>query len=106
MSNQITPELFQHLVELAALELSPEEAEYLRKELNNQLRAIDELAAIPLDENTPVTSHGVPYTAEMRPGIREDIWEPWQDIESILAQAPKVNNRYIVVPEIPHEALG
>jgi hypothetical protein len=35
----ITQELFDHLVGLAALELSPQEAEYLRKELNNQLMA-------------------------------------------------------------------
>ena len=50
MSDPITPEIFAHLVDLAALELSPEEAEYLRRQLNNQLKAIHELEAIPLDE--------------------------------------------------------
>jgi hypothetical protein len=40
MSDQITVELFDHLVRLAALELSSQEAEYLRHELNNQLKAI------------------------------------------------------------------
>ena len=37
MSDPITPELFTHLVELAALELTPPEAEYLRGQLNGQL---------------------------------------------------------------------
>jgi aspartyl-tRNA(Asn)/glutamyl-tRNA(Gln) amidotransferase subunit C len=62
MPNIITPDLFEHLVQLAALELEPEEAGYLRKELNNQLKAIHELEAIPLEKNTPLASHGVPYT--------------------------------------------
>ena len=47
----ITPDLFNHLVELAALELSEDEAEYLRQELNNQMKAIEELEAILLNKN-------------------------------------------------------
>ena len=54
MSETITPELFAHLVDLAALELSPEEGEYIRAQLNNQLKAIHELEAIPLDEDLPI----------------------------------------------------
>jgi len=34
-SEGISPAIFDHLVELAALELAPDEAEYLRRELNN-----------------------------------------------------------------------
>ena len=33
----ITPEVFDHLVQLAALELDEKQAEYLRRELNSQL---------------------------------------------------------------------
>jgi Asp-tRNA(Asn)/Glu-tRNA(Gln) amidotransferase C subunit len=69
MNDSISPELFLRLVELAALELSPAEAEYLRRELNNQLKAIHELEAIPLDETTPIT-HGVPYTPQTTPPLR------------------------------------
>lgn len=105
MTEQITPELFQHLVLLGAMELKPEEAEYIRQQLNNQLKAINELAAIPLDENTPLASHGVPYTAEITPPIRQDIWQPEENPQKILAQAPQVAERYIVVPEIPHTDL-
>lgn len=104
-SETITPELFNHLVQLAALDLSSNEAEYLRKELNNQLKAINELEAIPLKIETRITSHGVPYTAQTTPAIRSDEWIPNPHPEDILSQAPETENGYIVVPEIPHTDL-
>lgn len=105
MADRITPELFNHLVELAALELPPDESEYLRKELNNQLKAIRELEAIPLENDMEITSHGVPYTSETRPEIRSDKWVKNENTELILGQAPEIEDRHIVVPEIPHEDL-
>jgi aspartyl-tRNA(Asn)/glutamyl-tRNA(Gln) amidotransferase subunit C len=105
MTDEITPELFEHLVELAALELRPEEGEYLRRQLNNQLKAIHELEAIPLDPLTPVASHGVPYTPESSPRIRPDEWLAYPDPGKILAQAPDTDEGYIIVPEIPHQDL-
>jgi aspartyl/glutamyl-tRNA(Asn/Gln) amidotransferase C subunit len=102
----ITPELFQHLVTLAALELQPEEAEYLRRQLNNQLKAIRELEAIPLDASTAATSHGVPYTPSMIPLARPDEWQPYPASEEILNQAPESDEGYIIVPEIPHTELS
>lgn len=103
--NEITRELFDHLVELAALELKPEEAEYLHKELNKQLRVIEELAAIPLDESTPLASHGVPYVPEIRSPLREDVISSSGIEKEILSQTPETEAGYIVVPEIPHETL-
>jgi aspartyl-tRNA(Asn)/glutamyl-tRNA(Gln) amidotransferase subunit C len=105
MPNIITPDLFEHLVRLAALELEPDEAEYLRKELNNQLKAIHELEAIPLDKDTPIASHGVPYTPQISPEIRSDDWIPFDDPESILDEAPETEDGYILVPDIPHTDL-
>ena len=43
MDDEISPDLFNHLAELAA-----DEAEYLRRQLNNQLKAIHKLETIPL----------------------------------------------------------
>ena len=106
MSESITPELFVHLVRLAALELSPEEGEYLREQLNNQLKAIHELEAIPLGESTSVTSHGVPYTPEITPPIRLDAWQPYPAPAAILGQAPQTEDGYIVVPDIKHTDLS
>ena len=106
MPEEITKEIFDKIVELAALELSEEEAEYLLKELNNQLTSVAELAAIPLDEDTPIASHGVPYPAEISPEMREDKHDPFKNPEEILAQAPESEDGYFVVPDIPHEDLS
>lgn len=97
--------MFAHLVNLAALQLDAEEAEYLRQQLNNQLNAIHELEAIPVEEDVPITSHGVPYTDATSPAPREDVWRPYPNPEEILAQAPQAAEGYIVVPDIPHTNL-
>jgi aspartyl/glutamyl-tRNA(Asn/Gln) amidotransferase C subunit len=101
----ITQELFDHLVGLASLELSQEESEYLLQELNNQLKAIDELEAILLDDEKTITTHGVPYTKQITPDARDDQWEACPNPEDILAQAPEIRDRYVVVPDIPHTDL-
>jgi len=105
MTDSITPEIFDHLVLLAALELSLEEADYLRRQLNNQLKAIHELERIPVDKDTPLTSHGVPYPPQITPPIREDEWDPFPRSEEILEQAHETDDGYIIVPEIPHTEL-
>ncbi len=105
MKDGIKPELFDHLVDLAALKLDEDEADYLRSELNKQLQAIEELAAIPLDGDTPATSHGVPYPKAIRPEIRADETIDCEESDDILAQAPESDQRYFVVPDIPHETL-
>ena len=101
----IDREVFAHLVGLAALELTEEEAEYLRQELNHQLSAIRELETIHVEAETPITSHGVPYTEAISPVLREDEVRPGSEAEAILQQAPEVDERYIVVPDIPHTEL-
>jgi aspartyl-tRNA(Asn)/glutamyl-tRNA(Gln) amidotransferase subunit C len=106
VAEEITPQIFRHLVELAALELDESEAEYLRRELNSQLKAIRELEAIEVAAEVPITSHGVPYTETSSPGLRPDRPEPSTHAEAILAQAPERDGRYVVVPDIPHTELG
>jgi aspartyl-tRNA(Asn)/glutamyl-tRNA(Gln) amidotransferase subunit C len=103
--SEITPQIFAHLVDLAALALEDDEREYLRRELNSQLKAIRELDAIEVDDDLPITSHGVPYSATSRPEIRKDVARPGDQADAILGQAPEVENRYLVVPDIPQEAL-
>lgn len=105
MAEKISVEQFNHLVELAALELDAKEAEYLRTQLNNQLKAIDELAAIPIPGGTPMASHGVPYPANVRPPLRKDETRLAPEAEQIFTQAAQAEDRYFVVPEIPHEDL-
>ena len=105
MNDIISPETFAHLVDLAALQMDAEEAEYLRQQLNNQLNAIQELAAIPLEEDVPITSHGVPYTTAISSVPRDDVWYPYPNPEDIIGQAPQAEDGYIVVPDIPTQNL-
>jgi aspartyl-tRNA(Asn)/glutamyl-tRNA(Gln) amidotransferase subunit C len=105
MSDPITREIFDHLVELGALELAPQEAEYLRQQLNNQLKAVQELEAIPLEADLPLASHGVAYPPEISQKLRQDTWLPFEDPQAILAQVPESDDGYIVVPDIPHTQL-
>ena len=106
MIDVISPASFDHLVKLAALELTPDEAEYLRTQLNNQLKAIRELEAIPFEENLQIASHGVPYTPHSSPPPRADEWIPILNPQEIIDQAPETDQGYIVVPEIPHTDLS
>jgi len=105
MTDQITPELFNHLVQLAALELAADEADYLRGQLNKQLKAIHELELIPVDPGTPIAAHGVPYTIGNSQPARLDLWQPYPEPVKILDQAPESDEGYIIVPEIPHTDL-
>lgn len=105
MPEAITPEIFEKLVGLASLEVSAEEGEYLRKELNNQLSSVAELEAIPLNENAEVSSHGVEYLAENTPKMRTDLLASNKNPERIIDKAPESEDGYFIVPNIPLEGL-
>lgn len=105
MEERISREDFQRLVELASLELPEEEAEYLRKELNNQMISIEVLESIPIDADTGTAAHGLPYTDFNSPQPREDTASQDPHRQAILAQAPELEEGYIVVPDISHEEL-
>ena len=105
MTDAIHADLFRHLVDLAALELNDEEADYLLAELNKQLRSIDELLALSIPADTSSARHGVSYTPETSPALRSDEWNPDPNSKSILEQAPQVADGFFIVPEIPHTDL-
>ncbi|HOE70157.1 MAG TPA: aspartyl/glutamyl-tRNA amidotransferase subunit C [Brevefilum sp.] len=105
MRDEISPEIFAKLADLAAFRFNPEEAEYLRMELNQQLKAIRQLETLALDVDVPLVPRGVTYTAESRPPLRPDVWVPFENPEEILNQAPEVEDGYLIVPDIPHREL-
>jgi aspartyl-tRNA(Asn)/glutamyl-tRNA(Gln) amidotransferase subunit C len=105
MTDKISPEDFERLAELASLELPPEEAEYLRKELNNQMLSIEVLESIPIDTEMDTAAHGISYTELNSAEPREDISRQDPNREEILKQAPEMEDGYIVVPDISHEEL-
>ena len=92
-------------MELAALELDADEAEYLRRQLNHQLKAIHELETIPLDPQIPVASHGVSYTAATSAALRPDTLAPYPNPARLLAGAPETEDGYILVPDTPRQNL-
>ncbi|MCZ7553630.1 MAG: hypothetical protein M5U05_13760 [Anaerolineales bacterium] len=49
MNQEINQEFFDHLVQLAELQLEPEEAEYMHEQLNKQLQSVAVLQSIPVD---------------------------------------------------------
>lgn len=103
---EISEAVFRHLVDLAAFHLEQEDGEYLRRELNSQLKAIRELEAIEIDDDVSITSHGVPYSQAIRLPLRQDRIEPSNRADDIIQQSPDVSERYIIVPDIPHEDLS
>jgi aspartyl/glutamyl-tRNA(Asn/Gln) amidotransferase C subunit len=105
MTEELSVEVFQRLVQLAALELDETESEYLRKQLINQLKSIEELSSIPVEESIPPARHGVSFPKDISPALRPDKWIPYPNPDDILAQAPQTEERYYVVPEIPHTKL-
>ncbi len=105
MTEEITVDIFTKLVSLAALELNPEESEYLREQLNNQLRAVHELESIPLTDDVPLARHGVPFPVEFSPKLREDINIPFSQPDEIVARAPQTSENYFIVPETKHTTL-
>lgn len=105
MTNKISPEDFNRLADLASLELPAEEAEYLRKELNNQMLSIEVLESIPIDAEIRTAAHGIPYDELNSAVPRDDISCEDPNRDDILKQAPELEDGYIVVPDITHEEL-
>jgi aspartyl/glutamyl-tRNA(Asn/Gln) amidotransferase C subunit len=106
MPDEIGPDLFARLAILAALELDPRESEYLRQQLNGQLKAIAELEGIALSDDVPPAAHGVPFPPEIRAPLRTDhaMVDPALAAR-ILRQAPEGEEGYFVVPDIQHTQL-
>ena len=104
MKEEIDEVLFAHLVQLAALELDPKEALYLRQQLNQQLNVIHEMDAIEVAEDVEASAHGVPYGPNNSAPLRDDDLQirPKLDLNQI---APQFRDDYIIVPETPHTKL-
>lgn len=102
----ITKEMFDSLVQVAEVELGAEEAEAIFTKMNEQIAVIEQLNAIPLEKELPAVVHGNPYPVEIRIPLREDVWKPFDNVEGILAEAPRTQDGYIVAPDVPHQKLS
>ena len=98
--------IFKRLVQTAALKLSADEAAQLLADLNDQLKIIRQLEAIPLPQGIDAVIHGNPYPQEIRCELREDEWIPFENTAEITAQAPLLQDNYIVSPDVPHQRIA
>ena len=103
--DQITPQVFEHLVKLAALHLDEKQAEYLRRELNHQLRSIHELEAISIPGNLNISIRGITYPPNTPLDLRDDDWQPFPNSSDIIGQAPQSEDNQFLMPDIPHTTL-
>ncbi len=96
-TKRISPELFNKLVGLAALELTAEESAYLFEELNHQLTSVEALSQIPLPEGIEPSLHGLDCQG-LPP--RLDQWRPFPNPEAIITLAPETEDGMIAVPDV------
>ena len=61
--------------------------------------------AIITDEGSASPPSDRSCAAATSPAPRADEWRPYLDVADLLAQAPQLDERYIVVPDIPHTTL-
>ena len=105
MTESVSRDMFASLTRTAALDLTPDEAERLRDEMNRQMAVIRRLEAIPLDDDLTPAVHGNPYQESVRAGLREDIPQDFANREGILEAVPRVKDGYIVSPDLSHRKL-
>jgi Asp-tRNA(Asn)/Glu-tRNA(Gln) amidotransferase C subunit len=87
---------------------SQEEDDYLRRELNQQLQTMVVKVLDPRLDGALAAVEPATYGVPLPPHcalMREDVVEPWPDAEALLDRAPRVQDRYFVVPASEHEEL-
>lgn len=94
MSHKITDEIMEYVSILAKLELSEEEKEQAKRDMENMLNYIDKLAELDTEGVEPMT-HIFPVTNV----FREDIVENSDRSEEILSNAPEKKNEAFKVPK-------
>ncbi len=88
----------EHVARLARLELTPEDKERMRRELDSILAYIDKLRALDTEGVEP-TSHAVPMTNVMG----EDLTRQSFPQAEMLANAPERSGEFFRVPKIIEE---
>ena len=95
MGGRIETREVEQVARLARLELSAEETERMREQLDRILGYIDKLRRLDT-EGVPPTSHAVPMVNV----LREDEPRPCVPAEEMLANAPDRSGDFFRVPRI------
>jgi len=94
MANIITDETIEYVGILAKLDLSAEEKEQAKKDMENMLDYIDTLSELDTEGVEPM-SHVFPVNNV----FREDIVTNADDRDNIILNAPKVKDGSFMVPK-------
>jgi aspartyl-tRNA(Asn)/glutamyl-tRNA(Gln) amidotransferase subunit C len=95
----ISSEDVQHVARLARLELTESEVELFRTQLSAVLERAQRIQSLPLDD-VPPTAHPVPLSNVWR----DDVVEPCEVSEAVLANAPDRDGGFFRVPRILEDA--
>jgi len=92
---KITLEQVRHVARLARLELSPDDENRLRADMDEMLAYVDKLNELDTKDVTPTTQVGEAGTA-----MRDDEVTNQPAAEAMLANAPSRDRDYFKVPKI------
>jgi aspartyl-tRNA(Asn)/glutamyl-tRNA(Gln) amidotransferase subunit C len=92
---KITPDEISHVANLARLHLSQEEVEAMALQLNDILAYVAKLNELDVESVTP-TTHAISIVN----AFREDEVKPSLEREKALANGPRQNGEFFVVPRV------
>lgn len=92
---QIDLNLVSQIEKLARLELSHDEREGLRKDLNHMLQMVDKMSEVDTDNVDPLI-----YMTEVLNNWREDNIEKPLSQKLVLKNAPKSDGSHFMVPKV------
>ena len=93
--SKITLEQVRHVALLARLELSPQDENRLRTDMDEMLAYVDKLNELDTKNVAPTTQVGEAGTP-----MRDDEVTNRPDVDAILANAPSRDRNYFKVPKI------
>ena len=96
---KISREDVLRVAELAHLELSPEEADTYRGQLDEILSYVAKLEELDVTSVEPMAQVLQPGT-DGQPELREDTLRPCDFAEAVLAQAPDAKKPFFRVPKV------
>ena len=97
---KISREDVLRVAELAHLELTPEEIELYRGQLDEILSYIGKLEKLDVSNVEPMAQVLFPAPGEYHPELRDDTLVPCDIADSVLAQAPDSAKPFFRVPRI------
>jgi aspartyl-tRNA(Asn)/glutamyl-tRNA(Gln) amidotransferase subunit C len=106
---KISREDVLRVAELAHLELSPEEIDTYRGQLDEILTYIDKLKELDVSAVEPMALGGLfsgasgnagPGKVEEHPELREDVLRPCDVADPVLARAPEASKPFFRVPKV------